>query len=1275
MNLHDHYASIHFYLWGGYFWEAREEASKAAAQFDDSTARFWQAYCELRLGRRAQAQELASLSSDAETRPMWARLKAMLGGGGTETAAGGSDFAKANLVFLSLYEGDERGARDQSRKLGASHHFADLARAAVALRTSDPSGLDTASEAQRFIESARAAKPDAPLAKILCLRVAEARGDIAEASRLATGLELPDSRICDLEKAAAASAAGVWQAAAASAASAMAWGETNLPALEAAVLAALGGGGAVESFFVRALEVVERQYGFEAAGAERLAALAGLTALGAQPALIAAVKAALERAVKVGGARFSPLLALARSCAAGGDSQRAAKVFREAAKLDAGSPEPLLGLLELAIIREDTDEAQASADFLREFFHGLAETRPDFALLEALLELLLARGEPDPANRSRRLEAASKAAATAGGRMLSGPPRRINAGLLLGTARLLLRDGEAPAALLAAGVVPRGLGPAAADAAATILRGLATRLPGDPASPLLAAKADIMRDRPDAAESALRRILVSDAGNPGAHTLLLASALRSGAADAALRAVADATAANFELLSSPGFLALKGRAELAAGDAAAAVKTLEKAAGLCGNDNDAALQVDAALAPAQAAVGDFAAARATVANMLGRVSEGGCGVLASLASADVALLAGDSKRAVDILRNVEPQDEGFAVARRRLATIYRDVLSQPAAFVGCFRDIHGVERSPQSARQLLEALVSVQEFDAGSALLSELNGDADPPAELAPLAVACLVGQARYAAAEAMLRRRLAASPKCPTATLGLLKLLKRLKKTDDMLAIASSVESVAASGGNESFSARADRIEALLLLADAAKLRGDHSAASRFLDSAQTLQTAAGVAAAEDRTRMSQILLRRARTAGPQELSAVVEEGLALGVDPQGFLRLSAETRYEQRRFDAAKEHCKRALKVDARCALSTRVLADCMLATDQLDAAAKGFWKILERQIREAQPPAALSVLAYIYRHLGALPGFAAEFAKIREKHASPELPVFHLTEGLLHYFARKPNLAVAALSAARAEPALRDRATLILIDIYIHDDFFPLYSNFFQKEKFKVFDKKHLSDLTTLASSLGPDRGLERRVFEAAIEFLSDPLRAESTLRKLDSTESDPGFSRVASIVLYFQCLVLLRLRNKDRLKDVLIRMRDLEFTPRDCWDEYTFRCHLLCADTLLFKEKVEPARALIAKVISKCRSMLLAHDYLLALCDYTKENPIEILKTAFALTGFQDPNLGYKLAKHLLKEENFVECFQVCKQVLEHNPKFVLIESEVLALARENLLNNY
>lgn len=87
--------------------------------------------------------------------------------------------------------------------------------------------------------------------------------------------------------------------------------------------------------------------------------------------------------------------------------------------------------------------------------------------------------------------------------------------------------------------------------------------------------------------------------------------------------------------------------------------------------------------------------------------------------------------------------------------------------------------------------------------------------------------------------------------------------------------------------------------------------------------------------------------------------------------------------------------------------------------------------------------------------------------------------------------------------------------------------------------------------------------------------------------------------------------LRTKNKDRLKDILIKIRDMEYVPRGCIDEYFFRSKLLCADTLLFKEKFQPAKELIDRVLAKCKTFMHAYDYLLIYNEKTKEDSSEIL----------------------------------------------------------------
>ena len=58
-----------------------------------------------------------------------------------------------------------------------------------------------------------------------------------------------------------------------------------------------------------------------------------------------------------------------------------------------------------------------------------------------------------------------------------------------------------------------------------------------------------------------------------------------------------------------------------------------------------------------------------------------------LGNADMAILSGDLKKAISILKNVQPATNGYMDARKKLARIYLDHMKQRRQYAKCYQDL------------------------------------------------------------------------------------------------------------------------------------------------------------------------------------------------------------------------------------------------------------------------------------------------------------------------------------------------------------------------------------------------------------------------------------------------------------------------------------------------------------------------------------------------------------------------------------------------------------
>lgn len=80
--------------------------------------------------------------------------------------------------------------------------------------------------------------------------------------------------------------------------------------------------------------------------------------------------------------------------------------------------------------------------------------------------------------------------------------------------------------------------------------------------------------------------------------------------------------------------------------------------------------------------------------------------------------------------------------------------------------------------------------------------------------------------------------------------------------------------------------------------------------------------------------------------------------------------------------------------------------------------------------------------------------------------------------------------------------------------------------------------------------------------------------------------------------------MKMKLKEKTKQYLISIRNLNYTPKNQFDEYYFKGMMLCSDMLMNKDKLKPAQTLIENVMTMNNSSLLGYEYLFLITEKNK-----------------------------------------------------------------------
>ena len=732
------------------------------------------------------------------------------------------------------------------------------------------------------------------------------------------------------------------------------------------------------------------------------------------------------------------------------------------------------------------------------------------------------------------------------------------------------------------------------------------------------------------------------------------------------------------------------------------------------NHSSLKAEVECELAVVHTLLGDQVTGRELINSAIGEFAGTPSAIFVVLANSDIASINKDLKTAIEILKNVDTYDQGFVISRKKLAEIYLNQLKQKRSFILSLQEIS--DRFPGIENQLVLAngYFSIAEFEDAQKIYESLGRKNPENEEIALRIGECLVQTHNFVKARNYFVDLINSSPDCLSYKIFLCELLRNTLKPNEISKYLSleMVTKKEARNETEEFSFVKNvenKVKATVLLSEHFSFIYKNSQSVKdFNQSVTCLQTAidfqktliehlkSGYQKVEmERKTLGELYFRLMCLTGItcvdlNLLVPLIDQAIKNDPENLSYHLLHGQIYLDTGCVEIAKEKAKQIFKTDFRHTGAIVLFADCLLQSQQIDSGIKGFTKIFAKDFATDNSTFVLTALVWFYRAAGNLPEFLKILAKYSKTANSPANennktknaigggtdPNLNYCYGVYYYTIRNYNLAIEELAKSRSNPELLGPANLLLLDIYLHSNSFNMYSNFLQKEKFKVLQKSHLDIARTLVSELSEEGFItQKKIYTAVIEALADQTKSGEAIKLMEGLLAQASYESLSSLLLYFLALFYLKIKEKEKLKIVFQKIKELVFRPRHFFDEYFFRASLLCVDMLLYKDKLKPAGVMIEQCVNVSKGCLLSYDYLIINNEKLKESCVGVLKSAFDLTNKEDPNIGYKLARDLMNENKPHESFQVCKVVLGKYPKFKQIEKDVLLKVKEDLLANY
>lgn len=1301
MDNHYYRACLIYYLRKKAFYEALEIAQTAytSTQIDDY--KFWEGYCLHKMNQKNEAldifQEIEGKST--ATNSLISRVKS----GVRDQKQQSNDNTLAQLLLIDVLEGQVKKGEVIVKQLSAdNNHFVLLVMAIYEIsKGNNPKNIAAAAN---HIKKADELKPNNPLCTLLQIEIEVLKKNTTAVPILLSDLESMkfDRKLILIEKCYIAIIGQNWEFLSSLLDTISLEAPDNLLGLKCSLVYCLvvsGDSAKTNDVFLHALHTIDRIYYSDplpyiidiielvhCIGAENASVLKN--SIKTLEKLWPTNKESYELAIQLG---YAYLLLQ--------QPKKAADYYKQASKLQQTKQEPIVKLVMCSLMADELDEAESSLDFVKEVFSSLQGDDFEILFLHSILSFKRARDargkqKDDLLRESNNFfDKALKQHLNVTKGMLNDFDffKAFNPSLLLLIARFFMVGSELSYLSLKLKLQQLNDNNFIHNKCTKILEIILSKIPGLLAGYIILAKASLLHGDLDAAKNYVSKVLAKDNLNQESYYFELFIALINSNQNTKhiQKTLQGGLSANFELLNNPGFMFLKAEAETIAENYEEAAKSLEKAKNLAYKQNSSdqlKIEIEIGMAMLNTKMLNYSAANDEIMDLIVNYGTTKHAQLIIIANSEIKLLQGDTKTAIGVLQNVDASTPAYVPAKMKLADIYLNQLKLSRAYVQCYAEIYKALGDKQSHYSYAMALEKVQNYDNALVIYREIEKEKDSE-EIALRIGNCLTKMHNFVEALVHYEKKLEKFNKSLSLLTSLCNLYEKFGKTTRIEQLIN-VESLQAYKEENA----QDLIEAMLILhrlyINPKNKEHNFEKAIECLNFCIEVQRKEVEKSKENNTDVDVQRKRLSRIHtlfvegyskikfNSDDILAHLEEALKNDPDNLALQIKSAEVYFTLKNFDLSKEKSRKVLKSDFLQPDALQLLADCLQAALQPVNGIKGFSKILEKQILSNSSYHSIVQLIWFYRNAGKLGEFKHKLDSLKKQLQGSGSAALDLVFGLYNYFIRNYNTALEYLFKSLKYASFSKLAILVMLDIYIHPYSYPLYSNFFHKEKLKLPERESIDSVQKLVDLLlvnGHDN--EYALYSVILEFIADPLKIDHSITTFEQILKNPAYSIYQSLILYYLAIFFLKTKNKEKLKATFISIRQLTYHPYQCYDEYFFKSQLLCADTLLSKEKYKPAKLLIDNCMAANKNCLAAYEYLYLLYDKTKEDNLYLLETAFELTNKEDPNIGYRFAKRLMEDEKWVESFKICKIVQDKYPKFKEIDVSITRVVKQKLLDSY
>ena len=425
------------------------------------------------------------------------------------------------------------------------------------------------------------------------------------------------------------------------------------------------------------------------------------------------------------------------------------------------------------------------------------------------------------------------------------------------------------------------------------------------------------------------------------------------------------------------------------------------------------------------------------------------------------------------------------------------------------------------------------------------------------------------------------------------------------------------------------------------------------------------------------------------------------------------AEQSVLQRKYDAAIQHYKEALKFHPEDDEALTALARLYLMNDDLDQCQYTCMTLLRndkeneeatimmadlafrkndyesamfhfQQLLTSKPDywVALARLVEVMRRTGHLEDVSQYLNKSEEyvgTRASLE-PGLNFCRGLYEWYSGNPNNALKLFNKARRDSEWGQRAIYNMIEICLNPDNQMLGGEVFESVDSDVHaesrDSQEMALRTAdkLLKELKPKAGQQQISFKLLQGMLQLASKNKANIERalqdfLQLAAQDNQRENVGAVLGMATAYMLLK--QTPRARNQLKRVSKYSWNFEDA--EQLERCWLLLADIYIQGGKYDMASELLRKVLNHNKSATKAYEYMGFIMEKESsyKDAANHYEAAWRFSNQANPTIGYKLAFNYMKAKRYTDAIDVCHSVLAKYPNYPKIKKDILEKSRASL----